>query len=257
MAEVTRLPVLAWTFLLLAVLACSSPRQADVSSPTPDNVSPLIPRGLAAMDALDSYRMEITFSPEGEPITTIVDFARPGDYHYTFVLDDDADEVLELIEVGDLAYSRSCDSHPDDCEEWEQGQRPPLSSLGGLTTFVPETLGFVALELATGPTSMDSEVVSGEELFHLRASVNLPSAICENKRRAFAAAGIEGIESELEEECSDTSLERVPSSRVDVWLFSDDLRIHRVRIGVPGFAPDPYLETTYSRFNEVSVEPPR
>lgn len=252
-----------WTLpglFLLLLAACSASEQNDVVLPKPSDIPGLIASSLETMDDLDSYSMEITFSPEGEPFTTVADFAEPGDYRYIVRLSDDPNEVGELIEVGDLSYSRLCHNHPDDCEEWEQSERFPVPSLGGLTTFVPETLGFVTLELATDPTFIANEQFEGQTLFHLKASVNLSRAICDNQLRALLAAETQAVEAELashEEECGQLNFEAVPPSAVDVWLFPTDFRIHHLRIGVPGDEMDPYLEIDYSRFNEISIEPPR
>ncbi len=246
---------------LLFLLGCSESESNDAAAPEPSDISALIPRSLTAIESLHSYRMEITFSPEGEPLTTIADFAKPGDYHYIFGLSDDPSEVAELIEVGDLSYSRLCENYPDDCEPWSlPEERFPISSLGGLTTFVPETLGFVTLELATDPTFIANEQFEGQTLFHLKASVNLSRAICENQLRALLAAEPQDVEAELashREECGQLNFEAVPPSAVDVWLFPADFRIHHLRIGIPGDEMDPYLEVDYSQFNEISIEAPR
>ena len=242
---------------LLLAAACagggdSTPTSEPTSDSTPSDRIDLT-RHVAAMDALTSYRMEITFSPEGDPFTTIVDYANPGDYYYLFLFEG---ESLEAIVVGDSAYNRNCSDYPDDCERWSlPEERPPISSLGGLTTVIPETLPFVVLELAGDPAFAGREDVDGQPVDHLTASVKLSRAILENKSRELRKVDIE--DPEIEDALADPFVALEPNARVDLWVSPNDAVIHRILISVAGDRDDPYLDITFSRFNEISIEAPR
>ncbi len=242
---------------LLLAAACaggggSTPTSEPTSASTPSDRIDLSGH-VTAMDALTSYRMDITFSPEGDPFATIVDYADPGDYYYLLLFEG---ESLEAIVVGDSAYNRNCSDYPDDCEPWSlPEERPPISSLGGLTTVIPETLPFVILELAVDPAFAGREDIDGQPVDHLTASVKLGRSILENKSRELRKVDIE--DPEIEDALGNPLVAFEPDARVDLWVSPNDAVIHRILISVPGDPDDPYLDITFSRFNEVVVDAPR
>jgi hypothetical protein len=265
--------------LAIAAMACSDSTETETEAPlTLSDVPTTLERARASMNELDSYRQELSLSPEGEPITFLVDYAKPGNYYERLLEAPDVESTVELVLADGSIYVRQCSDYPDGCEDWEFSDATSgVPSLGGLTGVVPETLGLTAVGMIEDPTGAGTETVDGRELIRIRGSVNLPRAIYENQRPVFESATEFGetcetqigtgatpttvcreqtFEEAYEESYGNVDFDASPPSRVDVLVDGETLRIHQVVIGVPGNDEDTYLEVEYSDFNDVSIEVP-
>jgi hypothetical protein len=219
----------------------------DVSEPTA-----AVRQASEAMSNLSSYHMELTLSPEGTDIRIPIDYER-GKY-LEKITDPNSGESTELITAGGL-FTRTCQTS-DHCEEWvlqpSNGPGPGLipmttpsrywaPTLGGATTFFPETLAFSAVDLATGWRIKDgsSGLIVGQ--------VDLVAAINENWSRI-------GIPTDTVTPSSSPT--EIPLSTVELQLSGEGPHFQTVTVYVPGDPNDRYLVVDFSRFNDVSVEAP-
>lgn len=283
------------SFIVVSIAFACSSGDVDQERTSLSDIDPedAITRSLAAMDDLTAYQMEFTFRPEGEPITFLVHYADPGDYYERLVEAPAGEtETFEIILLGDKTYLRHCDPHPDGCDEWEESDssedRAVIPAAGGFTTVGPETLGLVAIEMTDKPRAIGDD----NGLAHLRGTVNLSRAIYENQRRLLEQAKDLGdceqfplgsssyygtgtpiivtpgpvtcrsitVEEALQKRWEGYDLDAGPPSEIDIWLSPKDFLVHGVAIKVSGDESresfHPYFETSYSRFNEVTIEPP-
>ena len=230
------------------------------------------------MNALDSYSQELSLSPDGPPIVIIVDFVEPNTYYERFVEGLSEDAVVELIQADGSIYVRECSDHPDDCDDWESSEASAnVPSLGGLTTVAPETLGLAALDMMTEPELMGSEVVDGRDLVRVHGSLNLARSIYENQLLAFHGDAGYGescethvgigatpttvcrertFEEAYKEDYGEVDFDQAPDSLMQVLLDPQTKRVHSIRISVPLADDDPYFETIYSNFNDVTIGAP-
>lgn len=236
--------------LLLTITACSGSGGELTATIDVTNPGAAVRQASEAMANLDSYHMELTLSPEGTDFTIAIDYER-GKY-LEKIADPTSNEVTELNTAGGL-FIRDC-TDPDDCEEWvlQQSNGPSPSSipmmtpsrywaptLGGLTTFFPETLAFSAVDIATGWRIKDGRTIVGE--------VDLDGAINENWSRIGIPTGTPP---------PSASATDIPPSTVEVQLSTSGPYFQAVTISVPGDPNDPYLVVKFSRFNDISVEAP-
>lgn len=275
-------PTAAWPLpLLLLVAACSdsSEDSQGATSVGSTDVQQLLEDARNSMKELDSYRQEMSLSPDGPPTVIIVDFVEPNAYYERFEEGLSEDSLVELIQADGSIYVRECSDHSDDCNDWESSEASAeVPSLGGLTTIAPETLGLTALEMMTEPEIVGSETLDGQDFVRIQGSLNLARAIYDNQLGAFQGADEYGeicetrvgtgatpttvcreqtFEEAYEEDHGDVDFDQAPASRMQVLLNSQTLRVHSIRISVPLGDDDPYFESTYSNFNEVTIEVPK
>jgi hypothetical protein len=282
----SRVLALGVSITLGCLLACSSSERGEISSNIGTfDAEDAFERSSQVMEGLDSYSLEFTFQPEGEPLTYLVNFAAPADYYERFPAEPDSNEAWELVLHQGYSYGRQCERFPSDCAEWEQSdERLPVPGGLGFTTVAPETLALTALAYAEDPEVIGTEKIDGKELVHIRGTLGLGKVILENKRRVYGdmedfqescqSTG-NSADGTLEQVCRDVSFEEYaqeeygdvdfglePRSPLHVWVSPDDQTVHRLVIEVPGAdgdEPDPkltYYASRFSRFNEVTVDPP-
>ncbi|MFQ5936609.1 MAG: hypothetical protein ACE5LB_09385, partial [Acidiferrobacterales bacterium] len=99
------LAVLAGATLLILVASCRD-EEAFEELP-PQDAGALSEQALAAMDGLDSFRMEMGFGSEGPPI--VIEFADPDSYRIQLGPAETAAGLAESIIVGDRSYNRQCE----------------------------------------------------------------------------------------------------------------------------------------------------
>ena len=122
---------------------------------------------------------------------------------------------------------------------------------------------------------LGSDELDGQQILHYRGSLNLSRTIFENQRRAYAGEAFSEscdgttcrtltVEEYYQEEYGDTDFGNVPPSSIDLWVSPQGFLLHSIVIGLPAKKaraeqPDPsdtYFQVDYSRFNEVTIEPP-
>lgn len=264
----------------LSAVACgdsSQESEADLPVGSAD-AQQLLEDARDSMNALSSYRQELSLSPDGPPITISVDFVQPDAYYERFAQGSSEGGVVELIQADGLIYVRQCADYPRVCEDWESSEASAeVPSLGGLTTVAPETFGLTALDMMTEPEILESESVDGQGLLRVRGSLNLARAIYENQRLAFQGDAGYGescethiemgatpatvcrertFEEAYEEDYGEVDFDQAPSSRIEVLLNRGDRYVHSIKVSVPLADDDPYFESTYSNFNGVTIEVP-
>jgi hypothetical protein len=248
-------------FVLFAVGSCSSGSGDDVPSELSDATA-VIEQALHNMEALNSYEQEFAFWPNGYRVPFVVEYQDPADYHEYMLERDEARDTEELILLGDQSFGRYCKKRPDDCEGWKVAEREFSDPPGAfhLTTTMPETWGLVAVETAESVKVMELE--GGEDpLLRIAGQVNILRTTYVNHSRIYGSERIVDVddgftlEEYYEAYHGGTEFKDVPTERIDIWLGADDLLVHRIIVEVSG-REHPYLETRYSRFNEVTIEAP-
>jgi hypothetical protein len=267
--------VLAAAMLLTVAASCSG--EEVLEGGRTEGAETLVEEALAAMDGLNSYRLEMGFAP-GEAPPIVIEFVAPDSYRsqWTAVRATNGSEspegVFDIILVGDKAYARQCEALRQDCEDWQEGPRPAVPIAGPSPSFLPQW-PLVAMEMAQGVQDLGGERIDGNSLVHLRGSVNHIRAVMENERRIFAATGItsfgeeckleaaapvSGTPIEREQVCRELTYEEALENQepalsfydqnpatIDVWLSPDDFLVHRIELTIPPH-DDPSVE----------VEPP-
>lgn len=283
------------------------------------NAGLLARRALDAMADAPSYNMAFVIESEpGLPIWEF-DFVAPDSYRIWQAGVDgsssqscrsapDGETVCETIEeeegerftyevviVSDESFARKCDVNRENCDAWEEGERPPLALAGPSPTFAPGW-PLVAIELAEWDAAGE-ETVDGGRAYTIRGTVNHMRAIFENERRILTAAGItsfgtecssgpnetpvsigenlagdepEGLEEcheltyeeSLEQQEPDLSFFDASPAMIEVAISGDSSYVRRVEISAgapPDHEPDAAVRLVieYSRFGEVTVEAPR
>jgi len=284
--QLKRTALLGTWLVMIFGIACSSGKEEDIGPAVDFDSGDAFERSAAAMAALESYHMEFTFRPKGEPLTFVVDYADPADYYERFLGTPEVSETFELILYDGNTYGRQCDAYPDDCTQWQQSKEKLAVPGGfGLTTVAPETLGLTALAFADNPETMGAEDVEGTSLVHVRGSLRLGRTILENQRRVYGnvedywescesteifpgddqspeTCRTLSFEEYVEEEYSDVDFDLEPAAPVHIWLSPEDHIVHRLVIGHPGVPTDNlepesiYFEVDLSLFNQASVTPP-
>jgi len=232
-----------------AFVACGI--SGDDPTPTPiADPSLAISEAVQKMRGLDSYHMDIAFSPVGAPVASYVDYDK-GDYFERIPADlASVTDGKEYIYAGEYLFTREC-TRPDFCNDWlRSSERPLVPSLAGTVNSIPETLAVVAAETGTG---WQIAPTAGEVTF--RGAVNINKATEENQRRALTAVGYSPAEVEERIRKLSENIAPAPDSVIDVTLSPEGL-INKLTIYVPTRPTDPYFETTFSGFNQVEVTAP-
>jgi hypothetical protein len=243
--------VVTTVLLLTGVVGCSSQDEdAEVGDP-----QTLIDDALTNMVALESYRMDMAFSPEGQDIEFFAEYDN-GKY-YEYLGEPETSNFTELVLADGGLYVRFCED--DECEPWDRHEHTVgVPSLGGLTTTAPETMGLAAVQLGREWTVSTHSGSSAT----LKTDVDLAEVIQANQRSVLRDAGFseEEIEAAIQEQFeSDVSAEPAVEMRLDVVVDLDEKLIMKVTLTAPegeDGETDEYFHTVYSRYNDVSVEVP-
>lgn len=201
------------------------------------------------MRSLESYEMEIAFSPFGSPVASLAVYDR-GDYYESIPADLSAGGS-EYVYAGDFEYKRDCTT-PEACTQWVRtSPRSVIPSLAGQVNSVPETLALTAIELASGWT-----LVPNATGVLLTGAVNINDATEENQRRAYTLAGNTPEQIEAVLQGFRENRPPVDPSLIEVTLSSDYRWITHVTIYVPARITDPYVDFGYSSFDTAQVTAP-
>jgi hypothetical protein len=260
---------------LLVLLAAACENEGPRPTPQAQDPQVLVSEALSTMGDLRSYRLEMLFAGAKEQ-PLVIEFAEPDSYHFLIhaVQADEIEEsegVYEAIMVGDKAYTRQCRDIEKACDPWRQGPRPPVPIAAPSPSFAPGW-PLVALEMAHNLQTIGSEEIDGVPATHLRGAANQLRAALENERRILTAAGITTFGEECEgrpggrEECRELTFEEAlvrqepdlsfydeNPSTIDAWVREDGL-VLRIALAIPPH--DTGVTVEYSRFNEVTIEPP-
>jgi hypothetical protein len=227
------------------------------------------------MESLDSMQAQLDSDHDEAGFETTVEVV--GEDFRSVVSRDDA--RIETIGYGGYVYLRGFD---DGESEWRRMERAPGIATLGLSVFVnQETYLLTALDMAAQREIVDSR----GGLIHIRAQVDHIAALREHQWNALSRLSStsfcdgsspapdatpcplsrdefdDGFDEMIEEGYKESG----PTSRLDAWIRVRDFSVERVEVLVPsqeasGKEAETILggriTTEYSRFNEVTLEPP-
>jgi hypothetical protein len=279
----------AWLLLVSILISRSGGNGAGQTTPLTGDATALLRQSQEAMLELDSLQFQMTTQWEGREDTYRVAWQSPDAFHvlapYVVAHMESGQETqvtdygfVEAIAIGERMYTRQCVEEGADCEPWGEGLRDgtyvPMGAIELDPMWTIELLG-----LASDAQVVGQEEVDGVQCTHIRGKANITQAMVQSWRRAEETRGplywgeeCMMIDSDAgpSEECHATTLEehvamaeesaRVQGqtqATVEVWVGQDDRLMRRLEFPVlPGVEPTFGL-FTYSRFNEVTVEPPK
>jgi hypothetical protein len=241
----------------LAITRAAGCGGGDDATPTPTlaptpiaNPTVAISNALRTMKSLDSYRMQITFSPIGAPVTSVAVYDK-GDYFERIPADLSVSGGAEYVYAGQYQYKRDCTGR-DTCGPWTRtSDRPIIPSLAGTVNSIPETLGLTAVELASSWS-----LVPNATGVLLSGGVSISAATQENQKRAFIASGKTPEEADTLVQQLNENVPSQGTSVIEVTLSPDYQLIQNVTIYTPTNAADPYFDVAYTQFNEAGVGAP-
>jgi hypothetical protein len=277
--------------LLVAVVISRGSDGAGPASPLAGDAATLLRQSQAAMLELDSFQGEMTMEWEGREDTYRVAWQDPDSFHvlapYVVAHMESGEETeitdygfVEAIAVGEQMYTRQCAEEDEDCQPWGVGVRDGIH----VPAFAGEALdpfwGINLLGLMSDAQIIGHEDVDGVACTRIRGNANMRRAMIESWRRAEEIRGpmywgeeCEGTPAEAgeysQEQCHSLSLdeyiatyeddvrkqdENPPS--VEVWIGRDDSLLRRLEFPATT-AGESGGSFTFSRFEEVTVEPPK
>jgi hypothetical protein len=242
-----------------------------------------------AMLGLNSLQAEMTTQWEGREYTYRVAWQNPDSFHvlssYVVAHMQSGQETqvtdygfAEAIAISDQVYNRQCEAEDEDCQPWEKDAR------GGL--YVPAFAGqaldpwwtIELLGLISDTQVVGQEKVAGVDCVRIQGNANIMGAWIQSWRRAEELRGpldwgeeCTSIDSDagVAEECHPTTLDEYIATyeydlrkqdenppRVEVWIGREDKLMRRLEFRT-GLGEPPAGYFTFSRFDEVTIEPPK
>lgn len=278
----------AW-LLAVSVLASHGDDDAGPTTVPVGDAAALLRQSQAAMRGVDSLGAEMSWKWQGRELSYRVAWESPADFHILYpnitaryeagkdpVIIDDG--FVEAIAVGDHMYTRGCNKENEDCELWGEGIRDGTYVPMGASELDPfwtiELLGLVL-----NPQIVGQEDVDGVDCIRVRGEANLIRARVESWRHAEEIRGplywgdqCTSIDSATgaTEECHSTTLDEYiamqedsahvqghSSGMVEVWIGREDKLMRKLGFPVLPGADPTFGFFVFSRFNQVTVEPPR
>jgi hypothetical protein len=281
------------SLLMLSSLPACGDDDGDGTSPATSQANDahtLLEQAQAAMRDLDSFQLEVTSTWEGREITYTVAWQRPDSFH---VLppdlqshqEDDEKTIIgegpfETMAIGDKVYVRQCPAEDEECDLWQEGPRESIY----MPMWAPELEPMWTIELL-GLVS-DAQIIGEEDVeavacTRIQGRANMVRAMIQSWRRVEeergptywgeSCVGISDSSGEMREDCHETTLDEYitryedslrdqdenPSS-IEVWLGRDDKLMRRLEFrSVLPNEESAVLPFMFSRFNEVSLKPPK
>jgi hypothetical protein len=242
---------------------------------------------------LDSLQFQMTTQWEGREYTYRVVWQSPDSFHVlspyvTAEYETGKDPVItdygfaEAIAVGDRLYFRQCAEEDEDCQPWQENARQRIYMPGSHPGQLDPLWTIELLGLVSSPQIVGQDDVEGVACTRIRGRTDLVQATVQSMRRAEETRGpLDWGEEctatptepggETQEECHQTTLDEyiamieesaaeegwsgpVP---VEVWVGEDDRRVRR--FDLLQYAPVEVvaMSFTFSRFNEVDIQPPK
>jgi len=236
-----------------AIIACSGGDDGPTPTPVETTVSDpslALSNALRTMKGLNSYVMDIAYSPVGSPEAFLVVYDN-GDYFERIPADLSKGGGSEYVYSGDYQYQHYCTA-PDVCNQWTRtSPRPLIPSLAGKVNSIPETLALTAAE-----TGSDWTLVPNATGVVITGSVNINLATVENQRRALLASGKTAEEVDTLLKQLSENVQPLGTSVIEITLSPSYQVIQNVTIYTPTNAADPYFEVAFSQFNGVGVTAP-
>jgi len=242
---------------------------------------------------LESFQAEMTASWEGREDTYTVAWQSPDSFHVLYpnaVAHYESGQETEItdhgfveaIAIGERIYTRQCAAEGEDCQPWEENAREriymPGSHFGQLDPlWTIELLGLVSDAQTVGQGD-----VGGVACTRLRGGADVVQASIRSMRRAEESRGpldwgeectgrATTVGGERVEECHNLTLDeyiaKIQESAaeegfsdpvpIEIWVGEDDRRVRRFNLLQYAPVEVVAMSFTFSRFNEVTVQPPK
>jgi len=280
--------------LLVSILISRGDDGNSPAAPPAVDAPILLRQSQAAMLELDSFQLEYVDPSEGPGITHRVLWQSPDSVHVlspyvTARYETGKDPVItdhgffEAILLGERIYTRQCAAEGEDCQPWEENARVRIYMPGSHIGQFDPLWTIDLFRLISEARIVGREDVDGVACIRVSGRADLVQSMVKSLRRAeesrgplnwgeecTAAATEPG--GETQEDCRKTTLDEyiamleesaaeegwsapVP---VEVWVGEDDRRVRRLNLTqsapVEGFVAASF---TFSRFDEVEVQPPK
>jgi hypothetical protein len=279
--------------LLVAVVISRGDDGAGTAAPVAGDTATLLRQSQAAMLELGSFQFEMTSPWEGREYTYRAAWQSPDSFHVlspyvTARYETGKDPVIEdhgfieSVAVGDRVFARPCAEENGDCQPWVARDRNGMympASTGELDPRWPiEVLGLMSNARVTGQDDVDGVLCT-----RIRGEANIMQAMIRSWRHAEEIRGPldwgEGCTAtatepggETEEVCHSFTLDEYIAARADsvpaeyesgplpveVWIGVHDRQMRRFEL-LQGAPLERFVAAsfTFSRFDEVTVEPPK
>jgi len=278
--------------VLSALTSCGGGDATGPASPYGNDAHTLLQQAQAAMRGLDSFQLQMTSIWEGRETTYTVAWQRPDSFYVlspdlASQIEDHEKTIIdkglfEAMVIGDKIYVRQCPAGGEGCHPWQEGPRGAMY----VPIWAPELEPMWTIELLGLLGLMSDAQVIGEEdvegvaCTRIQGRANIIQAMIQSWQRVEEergpiywgeeCTGTTDSDGGEREECHDTTLDEyiamlgdslraqdeAPPS-VEVWIGRDDSLMRRLEFrqvlpdeqGPPG-------SLTFSRFNEVDINPP-
>jgi hypothetical protein len=240
--------LLAAALPLLLLSGCGSGNNAPTPTPVSDPAA-AVRQAADATAELESFHLDLTFTPLGEPIVYSVDY-EDGNY-IERIPDRQAGGYSDYVFYGDSTYRIDC-SAEGVCGAWQrQPGRLVVPNLAGSANTVPETLAPFIARMMTDVTRRDPASMTFEGM------ADVTAATIANLRQAFALAGNtpDQVEAAIEQQFGDRRTSE--PSVVEITLTPDAHYIQHLVVYTPTQPDNPYIEFAYSYHNAVRIQPPQ
>ena len=281
----------AW-LVLMSVLISRGGDGARLSAAPADDAAGLLRQSQAAMLELDSLQLEMTTQWEGREDTYRVVWQSPDSFHvlapsvvahyYESVQEPEITDYgfVEAIAIADRLYTRQCAEENEDCQLWGEGLRDGTYVPAFAGQFLDPFWTIEILGLMSDAQVVGQEEVDGVSSTRIQGRANITRAMIQSWRRAEEIRGplYWGQEctgrpaeagAETQEECHSFTLEEYTATYeetlrdqdenpllVEVWIGREDKLLRRLEFRT-AVAEEPGGSFTFSRFDEVTVEPPK
>jgi len=281
----------AW-LLLVSVLISRGGDGAGPAATGPEDATTLLRQSQEAMLELDSFQFQRTGLWETEMATHTVAWGSPDSFHVLFPVLGEANRsahpgpwfgdegVYEATAIRDTIWGRQCAAEGEGCQPWQESPREsvymPSPGPGMEPSWMIELLGLMFDAQVIG-----QEKVDGVACARIRGRANVLRAMTQSWRR------LEEIRGPIHwgDVCSETASETPGQTRAechartlgdivaeyeryapdqdknprfyDVWIGRNDKLLRRLEFTLMPGEGGPGDSFTFSRFNEVDIEPPR
>ena len=282
----------AW-LLLVSILVSRGGDGAGPTTPLAVDAATLLRQSQAAMLELDSFQLEYVSPSQGLGITYRVLWQSPNSVHVLYrdrvghyetgqepLITDQG--FVEGIVIGERIYFRRCAAEGEDCQPWEENARQRMYMPGSHPGQLDPLWTIELLGLVLSPQIVGQDDVEGVACTHIWGRTDLVQATVQSMRRAEETRGpldwgeectgrATTVGGERLGECHTVTLDeyiaKIEESAaeegwsgpvpVEVWVGEHDRRVRR--FDLLQYAPVEVvaMSFTYSRFDEVTVEPPK
>jgi hypothetical protein len=263
--------------LLLVAIAAACGDGGAAPDERQEDAASILREAQTAMRGLDSFRAALTIETDEGRSDYTIEWQRSDSFHIIMPWEEGNDGsvgeegVSETIVMGDRSYARQCKAEAEDCSEWTEGERGDIDFPAPSPGFDPRwpivALGLIAYERVAGQYE-----VGGVPCIGVAGSVNHLRAVYQALEEGLRQRGVTTYGQACTarpgepEECRDVPIEEFMDreaedirrgdenlGRVLVCIGQEDRLMHRYTAMTGTRTSGTF---TYSRFNQVGIEPP-